>query len=91
MQYNCWSLETLRNEDGIKEGNVLDNETKLTVSQYVNRNFNIFRPANLVEPKTWRLWSKIFFEPRRREKKIFPHKILKISVLRLAENAFPTF
>ena len=21
------------------------------------------RPANLVEPKTWRFWPKIFFEP----------------------------
>ena len=61
----------------------------------------IFRPTNLVESKTWRLWSKNF-SSRAGARKFFgplvggrggmlPQKILKISVLRLAENAFPTF
>ena len=33
QRHDCWSLKTLQNEDGIKEGNVLDNVTYLTVSQ----------------------------------------------------------
>ena len=33
QSHDCWSLETLQNEDGIKEANVLDNVTYLTVSQ----------------------------------------------------------
>ena len=35
MQYDCWSLQILRNEDS---SDVLDNATKLTVSQYFNQN-----------------------------------------------------
>ena len=27
MQYDCWSLETIGDEDGIKESDVLDNAT----------------------------------------------------------------
>ena len=38
QSYDCWSLETLRNEDGIKEGDVMENVTYLTVSQYFNQN-----------------------------------------------------
>ena len=38
QSYDCWSLETLRNEDGIKEGDILENVTYLTVSQYFNQN-----------------------------------------------------
>ena len=57
----------------------------------------IFRPANLVESKTWRLWSKKIFKPRRGDKifwplvggpgGMLPQKSLKISVPILAENA----
>ena len=69
MLCNGWSLETLQNEDGIKEGNVLDNATYLTVSQYFNQNLRSpLYSANLVESKTGRLWLKKFFKPRRGEK-----------------------
>ena len=52
----------------------------------------INRPANLVESKTWRFWPKKFFRPPSSGAWGMLHqKMLKISVLRLAENAFPTF
>ena len=50
------------------------------------------RPVNLVESNTWRFWPKKNFGPP--SSGVWGHasqKILKISVLRLAENAFPTF
>ena len=50
------------------------------------------RPANLVESKTWRFWSKNFFwAPSWRSGGMHPQEILKIIVMRLAANAFPTF
>ena len=102
--YDCWSLETLRNDDGLKEGDVLDNATQLTVSQYFNQNL---RSPLYLDLPTWlnpepggygpKNFSsragarKIFWTLYRGVWGILPQKILKISVLRLAENAFPTF
>ena len=100
--HDCWSLETLQNEDSIKEGNVLDNATYLTVSQYFNQNLRSPLYSDLpiwLNLKPGGYGSKNF--PTCRGEKHFltpcwgvwdmlPQKILKTSVLRLAENAFPT-
>ena len=49
------------------------------------------RPANLVESKTWRFWPKKLWAPSWGSGSMLPQEILKIGVLRLSENAFPTF
>ena len=74
-RYNGWSLETLGNEGGIKERDVLDNETKLTVSQYFNR---ILKSPLYSDLPTWLnrklggYGPKTFRAPQGREKFLDP-------------------